>query len=160
MNYRIAIYPGSFDPITKGHLDIIKRASLLFESVVIGIAEHSGKTPFFTSETRLKMINEVLDCEGIKNCSAKVFKGLLVDFAKKENAGVIVRGLRAVSDFEYEFQMACVNSRLEKNLETIFLPSSNNDMHFISSRFVKSIAELGGDISSFVPNEVIKYFAR
>ena len=158
MNYKVAIYPGSFDPITKGHLDIIKRASMLFESLIIGIAEHSGKTPFFDSSKRLEMINEVLKAEGIKNCSVKVFNGLLVDFAKKEDVGVIVRGLRAVSDFEYEFQMACVNNRLEKNLETIFLPSSN-DMHFISSRFVKSIAELGGDVSSFVPKEVLRYFS-
>jgi pantetheine-phosphate adenylyltransferase len=156
MNYRIAIYPGSFDPITKGHLDIIKRASLLFDELIVGIAENNGKTSFFSTAKRLEITNEVLKSEGLRNVKIEIFEGLLVNFAKSKNAGVIVRGLRAVSDFEYEFQMACVNSSLEKELETIFLPSSN-DMHFISSRFVKSIAELGGDISNFVPKEVLKY---
>ena len=157
MSYKIAVYPGTFDPITNGHLDIIKRASKIFDKLIIGISENNSKNPIFTHEIRLKMIKEVLVEENLNEVDVKIFKGLLVDFAKHEKAKIIVRGLRAVSDFEYEFQMACVNNRLDYNLETVFLPA-NDDMHFISSRFVKSIAELKADISKFVPQTVIKYF--
>jgi pantetheine-phosphate adenylyltransferase len=150
-----AIYPGTFDPITNGHLDIIKRASLIFENLIVGVALNSEKTAVFTPENRKQMIIEAAKEQGIKNIEVVLFKGLLVNFAKENGARVIVRGLRAVSDFEYEFQMACVNNRLDSNLETIFLPSSD-DMHFISSRFIRSIASLKGDISKFVPKSVIK----
>lgn len=152
-----AIYPGTFDPITNGHLDVIKRAIKIFQSITIGVARNAEKNPLFTEEKRKKMIEEVLVENKIKNVEVKIFSGLLVDFASEVKAGVIIRGLRAVSDFEYEFQMACVNNRLNHELETIFLPASE-DMHFISSRFIKSIALLKGDVSQFVPQEVLKYF--
>ena len=155
MNYKSAVYPGTFDPITNGHLDIIKRAAKIFETLVVGVAENSDKNTKFTSKKRKEMIEEALKETELKNIKVEVFSGLLVDFAKNTNAGVLVRGLRAVSDFEYEFQMACVNNRLEQDLETIFLPSSD-DMHFISSRFIKSIANLNGDVSGFVPANVVK----
>ena len=155
MNYKSAVYPGTFDPITNGHLDIIKRAAKIFETLVVGVAENSEKNTKFTSKKRKEMIEEALKGTELKNIKVEVFSGLLVDFAKSTNAGVLVRGLRAVSDFEYEFQMACVNNRLEQDLETIFLPSSD-DMHFISSRFIKSIANLNGDVSGFVPANVVK----
>ena len=156
MSYKIAIYPGTFDPITNGHLDIIARASKLFETLVIGISTNNPKSPKFSASIRMQIAQDVINAHNLKNVKVEVFDGLLVEFAKKQQSSIIIRGLRAVSDFEYEFQMACVNSVLDKNLETIFLPSSG-DMHFISSRFVKSIAELGGDVSSFVPKEVLKY---
>lgn len=151
-----AVYPGTFDPITLGHLDVIKRASKIFSHITIGVARNAEKNPMFIEEKRKQMIEEVLLGAKIKNIDVKIFTGLLVDFASKAKAGVIIRGLRAVSDFEYEFQMACVNNRLNSGLETIFLPASE-DMHFISSRFIKSIATLKGDVSQFVPKEVLKY---
>jgi pantetheine-phosphate adenylyltransferase len=157
MSYQNAIYPGTFDPITNGHLDIIIRASKLFHKLTIGISVHNNKNPLFNAEKRLEMAQKVIKNTNIKNIEVKIFEGLLVNFAQEEKSSIIVRGLRAVSDFEYEFQMACVNNVLDTGLETIFLPSSQN-MHFISSRFVKSIAELKGDISSFVPKEVLSYF--
>lgn len=155
MDYKTAIYPGTFDPITNGHLDIIKRASKIFTVLVVGVAQDSEKNVFFSTEVRKSMIQETILDEGLTNVEVRGFSGLLVNFAKTMKSSIIVRGLRAVSDFEYEFQMACVNNRLENTLETIFLPSSN-DMHFISSRFIKSIASLKGDVSGFVPRSVIK----
>lgn len=159
MNYKIGVYPGTFDPITNGHLDIIKRAAKIFDTLIVGVAENSEKNTKFTAIERKKMIDEVLKTENLKNVKAEVFSGLLINFANSLKAGVLVRGLRAVSDFEYEFQMACVNNKLAPNIETIFLPSSD-DMHFISSRFVKSIANLGGDISKFVPSNVVQKLAK
>jgi pantetheine-phosphate adenylyltransferase len=155
MNYKIGVYPGTFDPITNGHLDIIKRAAKIFDTLIVGVAENSEKNTKFTAIERKKMIDEVLKTEKLKNVKAEVFSGLLINFANSLQAGVLVRGLRAVSDFEYEFQMACVNNKLAPKIETIFLPSSD-DMHFISSRFVKSIGNLGGDISKFVPSNVVQ----
>jgi pantetheine-phosphate adenylyltransferase len=149
-----AIYPGTFDPITNGHVDIIKRAVKIFDHLIVAIAENNEKNPLFTQAERLAITQETLKPLSV-NCVIEVvsFKGLLVGFAQEQEAATIIRGLRAISDFEYEFQMSCMNSRLNSDIQTIFLPASDN-AHFISSRFVKQIAKLGGDISSLVPKNV------
>ncbi len=157
---RIGLYPGTFDPITNGHIDIIRRSTKLVDELTIGIAENNDKNPFFDVNQRVQMVqDEVNDIIGIENnkCIIKVkpFKKLLIHFAKEINASMIFRGLRAVSDFDYEFQMVGMNTRLDQNIETLFLMSSENQQ-FISSRFVKEIALLGGDISSFVSKSVCK----
>lgn len=149
---RIAIYPGTFDPITVGHMDIIQRALKIADVLILAVAEDIPKTPIFSTSTRAALAWEALSALPKKDqarVEVRAFKGLLVDFAKQHKSNVIVRGLRAVSDFEYEFQMACMNSRLNDDIETIFLPSSEHTQ-FISSRFVKEIARLKGDITSFV----------
>lgn len=148
---RIAVYPGSFDPITYGHLDIIERAADLFDKVIVAVSVNSSKKPLFTIEERVEMI--AAECRHIKNVEVKHFNGLLVDFAVQNNARSIVRGLRAVSDFEYEFQMALTNRKLNAQLETIFLVSQPK-YSFLSSSIVKEIASLGGDISGFVSQNV------
>lgn len=151
---RIGIYPGTFDPITVGHMDIIKRALTVVDHLVIGVALDTGKDPVFDLTSRGALVQEEIASLGVdaKRVTVKTFSGLLVNFAEESGANLIIRGIRAVSDFEYEFQMACMNSRLKKDIETVFLTASE-DTHFISSRFVKQIARLGGDISSFVsPN--------
>ena len=151
---RIAIYPGTFDPITFGHLDIIKRASDLFDHLIIATAKDNAKNPLFSLEERTKMIKqEVESLNNMPKISVENFEGLLVDFAKKKNACVIIRGLRAVSDFEYEFQMFGMNSKLEPEIQTIFLPASENN-HFIASKLVKEVARLDGDISKFVSKNI------
>lgn len=154
MSNIIGIYPGTFDPITNGHADIISRASGIVDKLILAVATGYGKNPVFSIEERCKMVNLYIDQYGL---SSKVevikFDGLLVDFAKSVRANIIIRGLRAVSDFEYEFQMACMNSRLNDEIETVFLPASEKTQ-FISSRLVKEIAILGGDISSFVLPEI------
>jgi pantetheine-phosphate adenylyltransferase len=162
---RIGIYPGTFDPITVGHMDIIKRALHVVDKLVIGVALDTGKAPVFDLAMRSKLVESDIKHLGAdaKRIRVKPFSGLLMDFAEEEKAQLVIRGLRAVSDFEYEFQMACMNSRLNSRIETVFLTASE-DTHFISSRFVKQIARLGGDISSFVSPYVAKhlkeYFAR
>ena len=151
---RIGIYPGTFDPITVGHLDIIKRALHVVDKLVIAVALDTGKEPVFDLALRGKLVEEDLATlgEDARRVSVKTFSGLLVNYAEEVGATLIIRGIRAVSDYEYEFQMACMNSRLNPSIETVFLTASE-DTHFISSRFVKQIARLGGDISSFVsPN--------
>jgi pantetheine-phosphate adenylyltransferase len=151
---RTGIYPGTFDPITVGHMDIIKRALHVVDRLIIGVALDTGKAPVFDLAMRGKLVKEDVAAlgEDAKRVEVKTFSGLLVNFAEESGANVIIRGLRAVSDFEYEFQMACMNSRLKADVETVFLTASEST-HFISSRFVKQIARLGGDISSFVsPN--------
>lgn len=142
-----AIYPGSFDPITFGHMDVIRRASAIFDRVIVAAASNDAKHPLFSIEERIEMIrNCVGDMPGVEVCS---LDGLLVDFARERNIFVVIRGLRAVSDFEFEFQMALMNRRLEPRLETIFLtPQEENT--FLSSRIVKEVARLGGNVSPFV----------
>ena len=159
---RIGLYPGTFDPLTLGHLDIMTRASQICDVLVIGVAENSGKSPIFSLEERLAIVQEQMALIHVKNKTkesqnkqiiVKSFTGLLTDFAEKIDASFIIRGLRAVSDFEYEFQMASANRRLKGDLETVFLTASENQ-HFVASSLVKEIAKFGGDISSFVPAEV------
>lgn len=150
----IGIYPGTFDPITNGHADIIARASKITDQLIIAISTSYTKSPMFPIEERCKLAQVYLEKYNIaSNVKVMQFEGLLVKFAHKIGASLIIRGLRAVSDFEYEFQMACMNSRLDETVETIFLPSSEKNQ-FISSRLVKEIASLGGDISSFVIPEI------
>jgi pantetheine-phosphate adenylyltransferase len=158
----IGIYPGTFDPITNGHADIITRASKLADTLILGVSENAGKNPMFSVEERCEMARIYLDKYDIaSNVEVMKFDGLLVNFASQVNAKFIVRGLRAVSDFEYEFQMACMNSRLDETIETIFLPASEKNQ-FISSKLVKEIVSMDGNISGFVIPEIkqrlIKFF--
>ena len=148
-----AIYPGSFDPITNGHIDVIKRASRIFDQVIIAVSQNINKKSFLSEKEKIEAIN--LSLEGLKNVEIIAFDSLLVDFAKSINTQIILRGLRAVSDFEYEFQLAGMNKHLDKNIETFFLTPSE-EFSNISSSLVREILMLGGDISSFVPQEVEK----
>jgi pantetheine-phosphate adenylyltransferase len=150
-----AIYPGTFDPITRGHMEIIKRASKIFGNIIVGVAEDTTKSPTFSLEERVDMAKSEVSKLPKTNSNIEVtaFSGLLVNFAERSKAGVIVRGLRAVSDFEYEFQMAYMNHKINSKVETIFIPS-NEVGHFISSRFVKEMARLGGKIEGFVSEEI------
>jgi pantetheine-phosphate adenylyltransferase len=142
-----AIYPGTFDPITRGHEDLVRRASRLFGHVVVGVAISSGKKPFFSQEERVDMAQRVLeDCH---NVQVMAFSGLLMEFAQQQNATVILRGLRAVSDFEYEFQMAGMNRSLYPGVETVFMTPSEQYM-FISASIVREISMLGGNVEKFV----------
>lgn len=156
---RIGVYPGTFDPITVGHTDIIKRALRVVDKLIIAVALDSGKSPIFELEERAMLVRADVDAlmgADAKRVEVKTFSGLLVNFCQDHGATLIIRGIRAVSDFEYEFQMACMNDRLNENIETVFLTASE-DTHFISSRFVKQIARLGGDISSFVSANVVRH---
>jgi pantetheine-phosphate adenylyltransferase len=148
---KIAIYPGSFDPITNGHIDLIKRASKLFDEIIIGITQNSKKAAFLSIDDRINTINTAL--KGIDNIKVLSFNTLLVDFAAKQNAQVILRGLRAVSDFEYEFRLSGMNKHLNPNIETLFMTPAEQYAN-ISSSLVKEILALGGDISVFVPASV------
>ncbi len=155
MSKRIGLYPGSFDPITNGHVDIIKRSLRVVDKLVIGIAVNLGKTGFFDFDQRENLVKEEIKNLGLSEfIEVKSFNGLLVKYAKEINAGIIVRGLRAVTDFEYEFQMTGMNSRLDSEIETVFLMASENQQ-FISSRLVKEIFTFGGDVSSFVSKNVL-----
>jgi len=150
---RIALYPGTFDPVTNGHLDVIGRAARLVDHLVVGVAMNAGKGPLFPIEERAELVKAETDAIAARtgcNIEVRPFTGLLVHFARDLGAQMIVRGLRAVTDFDYEFQMAGMNARLDPGIETVYLMASERN-HFISSRFVKEIAQLGGDISSFVP---------
>jgi pantetheine-phosphate adenylyltransferase len=149
---RTGLYPGTFDPITLGHLDIIQRAAKVVDQLVIGVAKNAGKGPLFETRARVKMVErevEALRRKGISNITVKPFENLLMHFAHDIGASVIIRGLRAASDFEYEIQMAAMNYRMNPKIETVFL-SANEGTQFISSRFVKEIARLGGNIKHFV----------
>jgi len=155
---KTGIYPGTFDPITIGHMDIVTRALKLVDRLIIAVAEDIPKTPIFKPAERAALVKKELESLPKKDrdrVEVKAFRGLLVEFAAKHDSAIIIRGLRAISDFEYEFQMACMNSRLNDDIETVFLPASENT-HFISSRFVREIARLKGDISSFVNPDTAK----
>ncbi len=152
-----AIYPGSFDPVTFGHVDVIERALRLFDEVVVAAAPSEGKHPLFSIEERLELLRAALP--GESRLKVKKLDGLLVDFVQAEKAGVVIRGLRAVSDFEFEFQMALMNRRLAPGVETIFL-MPKEDYSYISSRIVKEVARLGGDVSGVVPVPVREALQR
>lgn len=152
---KTAIYPGTFDPITFGHIDLIKRAAQLFDNLIIGVAKDNSKNPLFTLDERVALVEQevkIFQQEG-KNITVEKFEGLLIDYAHRKNSTIIIRGLRAVSDFEYEFQMFGMNSKLDPSIQTIFLPASENTQ-FIASRLVKEIAKLDGEIGKFVPASV------
>ena len=153
---KIAIYPGSFDPITFGHIDIVERAASLFDKVILGVAESQSKNPLFTVDERIELISDIFK----DNSKIEVIgysKQLTVDLARDNNAIAIIRGLRAVADFEYEFQMAGMNSKLGPEIETIFLMASEN-LQLTSARFVKEIALYNGEINNFVPDNVLQMF--
>lgn len=150
----IAVYPGSFDPITNGHTDLVRRACGIFDQVVLGVANEGGsKEPFFSLEERVLLAEQAL--EKFPNAKVQGFDGLLVDFAQQQNAKVILRGLRAVSDFEFEFQLASMNRQLDSSLESLFLTPAEKHA-FISSSLVREVAMLGGDVAKFVSPEVAK----
>ncbi len=153
MNNIIAVCPGSFDPVTVGHIDIINRASQMFSKVVVVVMKNLTKSPSFTVSERKEMLEEALS--GLTNVSIDSFDGLLADYTKKIGAGAIVKGLRAMSDFEYEFQMALANKKLNPNTETVFLTTKAENM-YLSSSMVKQIGSMGGDISGFVPEIIHK----
>ena len=157
MTKKIAVYPGTFDPFTFGHLDVVRRASKMFEKIIVSVAENANKTSLFNIKERKEIIEEVIINETkLDNIQIKGFNGLLVDHVKDEGAVAVLRGLRALSDFEYEFQMAGINARLSSEFETIFLMASENQQ-FVASRLVKEIHSLGGNVSSFVPSTVLRY---
>ena len=163
MTLRKSIYPGTFDPLTYGHIDIIERAAQLGNQLIVAVAENIGKQPLFSVEERTKIVaDEVQRINNTNNVPYQVivknFSGLLTDFADSQGAHVVIRGLRAVADFEYEFQMASINKRLHGELETVFLMAAEQQ-HFVASRFVKEVAQFGGDVSSFVPDNVAKQMA-
>jgi pantetheine-phosphate adenylyltransferase len=149
-----AIYPGSFDPLTFGHIDIIERSVRLFDTVVVALLTNPQKTPLFTVEERVEIMQEILEPR-FPTVEIEVFHGLLVEYAKHKNATAIVRGVRAVTDFEYEFQMALMNRRLAPKIETVFMMPAEN-YSYLSSKLVKEIAELGGSVSGLVPEIVEK----
>jgi pantetheine-phosphate adenylyltransferase len=150
---RVAIYPGSFDPLTLGHVDIIQRGSALFDSIVVAVLRNVEKSPLFTVEERLSMIRDAF--RDRENVQADSFSGLLVDYASSRKATTIVRGIRAISDFEYEFQMALMNRRLAPTIETVFMMPAE-EYSYVSSKLVKEVASLGGDVSGLLPGGVEK----
>jgi pantetheine-phosphate adenylyltransferase len=148
----VAVYPGTFDPITNGHTDLVKRAAGMYDLVVVGVADNPGKRPFFPLDDRVHMARNV--CADLTNVEVEAFSGLLVDFAAARRARVILRGLRAVSDFEYEVQLGAMNKRLAPTIETVFLTAAE-EYSFVSSSLVREIAALGGDVTQFVHTSVM-----
>jgi len=148
---RTAIYPGSFDPLTNGHLDVIQRAAKLFDRVIVAVAQNDSKQPLFTLAERLALVKAAI--QHLPHVEADSFDGLLIEYAARQKAQAVVRGLRAVSDFEFEFQLALMNRKLNENVEAIFMMPKDT-YTFLSSRIVKEIARLGGDVSPFVPPHV------
>ncbi|MBQ7574767.1 MAG: pantetheine-phosphate adenylyltransferase [Clostridia bacterium] len=150
---KIAVYPGSFDPVTNGHLDIIERASKIYDRVIVGVLINGAKKPLFDAEERVELLKSVT--ADLDNVEIDSFSGLLVDFAKEKNACVIIKGLRTVNDFEYEFQMALLNKALNPNIETMFM-MTNTKYSYISSSMVKELAAFKGDLNGFVPTQIIE----
>lgn len=153
----IAIYPGTFDPITNGHIDLVRRAARLFDDVILGVAVYPGKSPLFSLEERVDLAKQAL--KDADNVEVVGFDGLLVEFARTQRAQAVVRGLRAVSDFEFEFQLAAMNRKLAPELESLFLTPAE-EYAFISSSLVREVAQLGGDVSAFVPPAVRTALSR
>ena len=154
---RVAVYPGTFDPITNGHLDLMKRCLRLFDKAVIAVAHNPRKKPLFSLEERVSFITEATD--GWENITVEPFNNLLIEFVRDHKAQVIVKGLRAVSDFEYELQLSSMNRKLDNNIETVFMMPSD-EHSFLSSRMIKEIASLGGDIGEMVPETVVRGLKR
>ena len=160
MSDKLAVYPGTFDPFTFGHLDVVRRSSKLFDRIIISVAENNSKSALFNLEERIEIVSNVISNEkDLDKIEIKGFSGLLVDHVVDMGAVAVLRGLRALSDFEYEFQMAGINARLSNEFETIFLMASENQQ-FVASRFVKEIHSLGGDVSSFVPKIVMEHLEK
>lgn len=155
MNKSLAICPGSFDPVTLGHLDVISRASGMFEKVIVVILKNANKTYSFSPEERAELLKKTIKAAGLNNVEVDAYDGLLADYAKKHSAKIILKGLRAMSDFEYEFQMALANKKLNPDIETIFITTAAENM-YLSSSMVKQIASMDGDISGFVPSVIHK----
>ena len=154
---RSAVYPGTFDPITLGHVDVVQRGLRLFDRIIIGVAENPDKQPMFDLRARLEMVSNTFRDE--LRVEAIAFRGLLVELAQAQGASAILRGLRAASDFEYEFQMATMNRRLDEAIETAFV-MAREDYTFVSSRFIREISSMGGDVSALVPAAVIPYLRK
>ena len=152
-----AFYPGTFDPATLGHIDLIRRAAKLFDEVIVGVAGNQDKSPLFTLDERVELLEAAVD--GLDNVRVIGFNNLLIDCVREQNADTILRGLRAVSDFEYEFQLAAMNRHLDPGIETTFLTPSES-YAFLSSTLIKEVASLGGDVSEFVPPQVMKALKR
>jgi len=162
MSSRVAIYPGSFDPLTLGHLDIIERSLHVVDELIVAVSNNDKKNHMFDADIRVSLIKDTVDSfdDNLKKkITVEKFDHLLVDYAKSKNSNIIIRGLRAVSDFEYEFLMTGMNRTIDKDIETIFLMSSEK-YHFISSRFIKEIHSLGGDISKSVPKPVLDFLSK
>ena len=162
MSSRVAIYPGSFDPLTLGHLDIIERSLHVVDELIVAVSDNDKKNHMFDADIRVSLIRDTVDTfdDNLKKkITVEKFDHLLVDYAKSKNSNIIIRGLRAVSDFEYEFLMTGMNRTIDKDIETIFLMSSEK-YHFISSRFIKEIHRLGGDISKSVPKPVLDFLKK
>ena len=155
--YRKIVYPGTFDPMTRGHEDLVRRASKIFDEVIVAVAGSGGKNPFFELNQRVEIARDALSC--LENVKVESFGGLLIDFLRQNETNVVLRGLRAVSDFEYEFQLAGMNRDLYPDVETLFLTPAEKYM-FISATMVREIANFGGDISKFVSPAVLKHFKK